>query len=145
MNLSNHALIRQGAATTTAGTSDVNGDILDMAGFDSVLWIAKFGTAATNNTLHAQQDSDVAGGTMADLAGSSVTVGSSDEIVWLDLQHSPAGERYVRVVADRGTSTTLDWCVSLRYNAKDLVSGIDNLVAGTIAGELLIHPAEGTA
>lgn len=143
MNLSNYVKISQGAATTTAGTSDVNGDILDMSGYDGVLWVAKFGTAASNNTLHAQQDSASGGGTMADLAGTSVTVGSSDEIVWLDLKHNPAGERYVRVVADRGTSTTLDWCVALRYDAKTLP--VDNATAGTIAGEIQTHVAEGTA
>jgi hypothetical protein len=140
MNLSRQVKIAQGAATTTAGTSEIDGATIDMEGYEGVLFVAKFGTAAANNSLQAQQDSDSAMGSPADLEGTLVTVGASDEIVYLDV-YKPT-ERYVRCQVERGTSTTLDWCVAIRYGARKLP--VDNDTAGTIAGELHVSPAEGT-
>jgi hypothetical protein len=138
--LSNFVKIMQGAATTAAGTSEVDGATIDTAGLEGVLFIAKFGTAATDNTLQAQQGADSGLSDAADLIGTSVAVGASDEIVWLDLYRPQ--ERYVRVQVERGTSTTLDWCVALGYCPR--VTPVDNTTAGTIAGEAHISPAEGT-
>jgi hypothetical protein len=139
--LSSGVLVKAALAVTTAGTSEIDGSTIDTAGYEGVMFIAKFGTAAANNTLQAQQDSASDMSTAADLEGSSVGVGASDEIVWLDI-YRPR-ERYVRVQAERGTSTTLEWGVALLYGAKN--QPVDNTVAGTIHGETLISPAEGTA
>lgn len=140
MNLSDKVAIRSALATTTAGTSEIDGATIDMQGFEGVLFIAKFGTAAANNALQAQQDSDSAMGSPADLEGTLVGVGASDEIVYLELNKPK--ERYVRVQAERGTSTTLDWAVAILYGARK--QPVDNTVAGTIYGELHVSPAEGT-
>lgn len=138
MNLSSRAAISQALATTAAGTTEIDGAGIDMSGFEGCLFIAKFGTAATGNQLQAQQSQDDS--SYADLAGTLTTVGSSDEIVWVDLYRPE--ERYVRVQAERGTSSTLDWGVAIRYGARK--SPVDNATAGTIAGELHVSPAEGT-
>lgn len=140
MNLSNCVAIKSVLATTTAGTSDVTGAEVDMQGYEGVVFIAKFGTAASNNTLHAEQDTVTGMGSAADLAGTSVGVGSSDEIVWLDI-YRPR-ERFVRAIAERGTSSTLDWGVALLYGPHK--GPVDNTTAGTIHGELHVSPAEGT-
>jgi hypothetical protein len=140
MNLSKIIKIDSGAATTSAGTSEVDGATIDMSGYEGCLFVAKFGTAASGNTLQAQQSQDSGFASPADLEGSLVTVASSDELVYLDLV-KPA-ERYVRIQAQRGTSSTLDWCIALRYGAKKLP--VDNDTAGTIAGEVSQSPAEGT-
>jgi hypothetical protein len=140
MNLSTRVLIAGALATTTAGTSEIDGATIDTQGYEGVLFIAKFGTAAANNTLQAQQGALANASDMADLAGTSVGVGASDEIVWLDL-NKPL-ERYVRVQAERGTSTTLDWGVAILYGPRTMPT--DNTVAGTIHGEVSISPAEGT-
>lgn len=142
MNLSKQVAISQGAATTAAGTSEIDGAAIDMAGYEGCLFIAKFGTAATDNTLQAQQ-STASGSGYADLEGTLVTVGASDEIVYLDLVKPQ--EQYVRVQVERGTSTTLDWCVAIRYGANGgRKQPVDNDTAGTIAGEVHVSPAEGT-
>lgn len=141
--LSNLAAITGGAlATTTAGTSTVTSSAIDMAGYENVICIAKFGTAAADNLLKAQQSSDD-GSTDAysDLEGTSVGVGSSDEIVWLDIKR-PA-KRYIKFLALRGTSTTLDAGIVLRYGSRLLP--VDNTTAGTIHGDQFVSPAEGTA
>ena len=138
MSLANTHLIKQAAATTSAGTSEIDGAGIDMLGYEEVLFIAKFGTAATGNQLQAQQSQDDS--SYADLEGTLTTVGSSDEIVFLNLV-KPA-ERYVRIQVERGTSTTLDWAVAILGGAHKLP--VDNTVSGTIAGEIHISPAEGT-
>ncbi len=141
MNLSTNTRYREGAATTAAGTTTINGAEVDMVGYEGVLWICKFGTAATDNQLKAQQDTVTGMAGAADLLGTLTTVGASDEIVYLDL-YRPL-ERFVRVVVLRGTSTTIDWCVAIQYGP--MKGPVDNDVAGTIAGELHIGLAEGTA
>ncbi len=141
MNLSKAIKIELGAATTAAGTSTVNGATIDTQGFEGVLFVIKFGTAAADNTIKAQQGAASNLSDAADLAGTSVGVGASDELVWLDI-HKPL-ERYVRCVALRGTSTTIDGCFAFLYGPS--TKPTDNETAGTIHGELHVSPSEGTA
>ncbi len=76
-----------------------------------------------------------------DLLGTLVAPGASDEIQWVEIRNPR--ERYVRLVALRGTSTTIDWAIALPYGPRKLP--VDNNIAGTIAGEVHSAPAEGTA
>lgn len=124
---------------TAAGTSAVNSDGVDMTGYDGVCFITSFGTAAAGNTLEAAQSED--NSSFSDLLGSSVTSGTSDEDVWIDV-YRPR-ERYVRVEAARGTSSTLESIWAILYHPRSLP--VDNTTTGTIAGEAHAEPAEGTA
>lgn len=139
--LSDGVKITEGIATTGAGTSTINGTVIDMEGYEGVLFIIKFGTAASDNQIKAQQDTAVGMGTAADLLGTLVAVGASDEIVALDL-YKPR-EQFVRMLGLRGTSTTIDWGVAIRYGAHK--TPVVNALAGTLAIEKHISPAEGTA
>ncbi len=141
-NLSNMAKFLQGIATTAAGTSAINGDEADMANYEGVFFVIKFGTPAADNTIKAQED-DVTGMAGAvDLAGTLVALGgASDEIVWLDI-YKPL-KRFLRMVALRGTSTTIDWGLAIRYGGKK--GPQINAIVGTIAGELHVSPLAGTA
>jgi len=124
-----------------AGTGDVTTSSVDMAGYRDVIFFSSYGTAAANNTPHAQQSSDDGvGDAYADLAGTAVGVGASDEDVWLRI--SRPQERYVRTIWERGTSTTLGdiWCI--RTGARSYPQ--DNTIANTIHGEGHVAPAEGT-
>lgn len=138
--LSSNVLFRQAIATTTAGTSTITGTEVDTQDWDGVLFVVKFGTAASNNTIHAEQDTATGMSSAADLASTETGVGSSDEIVWIDL-FKPR-EQFVRCMADRGTSTTIDWGIYILYRGRKGV--VDNAVSGTIYGELHVSPAEGT-
>ncbi len=140
MNLSNEVKIATALATTAANTTTVTGTEVDMAGYEGVLFICKFGTAAANNQLHCEQDTATGMASATDLEGTDSGVGSSDEIVWIDL-YKPQ-EQFVRVMADRGTSTTIDWAISLKYGASKVP--VDNTTSGTIFGELHESPDEGT-
>ncbi len=130
---------------TTAGTSTVTSSAVDMLQTDgfyqNVLLFTSFGTAASNNTIKAQQSSDDGSSdAYADLEGTSVASGSSDEDTWIDLKPR---ERYVKFLALRGTSSTLESMWALLYNPRNIVE--TNVVSGTIIGEAHNRPAEGTA
>lgn len=141
MNLSSRVKFQKVEDHTAAGTTDVVSDWVDTAGYEGVVFLTSFGTAAVGNTLKAQQSTASDGTGAADLLGSSVTSGSSDEDVWLDINR-PA-ERYVSVTAARGTSSTLESIWALLYGPRELP--VDNTTTGTIVGELLYEPTEGTA
>jgi len=130
---------------TTAGTSAVDSAAVDLAqdgGYESVLFLTSFGTAAAGNTLNAAQSSDDAvADAYADLVGTSVTSGTTDEDVWIDIYRPQ--ERYIRAEAARGTSSTLESIWAILYGARKIP--VDNTVSGTIAGEAHNSPAEGTA
>lgn len=136
-NLSNMTRFLEGIATTVAGTTTINGAVFDMANFEGILFAVKFGTAAADNSIKAQQDSVVGFGGAADLAGTLVSVEGQ---LWLDI-YRPL-KQFVRVVALRGTSTTIDWGLAIQYGGKK--GPQDNAIPGTIAGELHVSPDEGT-
>lgn len=126
---------------TTAGTTDVESSILDMAGYEGVVFFTSYGTAATNNILKVQQDDANASGGMADLLGTGVASGSSDEDVWVEVYRPQ--KRYVRCIAVVDTSSTVESIWALQYGARELP--VDNTTSGTIIGETHASPAEGTA
>lgn len=141
-NLSNMAKFLQGIATTAAGTSTINGDEVDMQNFEGCFFILKYGTPAADNEIKAQQDDVTGMAGAADLEGTLVTPTASPEgELWLDI-YRPL-KRFIRMVALRGTSTTIDWGIAIRYGAKK--GPQDNNVSGLIAGELHASPSEGTA
>lgn len=125
---------------SAAAQTGVTSDIVDTAGYAGVMFFTSFGVAAADNTLKAQQDSAAAMGGAADLLGSSVASGTSGD-AWIDV-YAPQ-ERYVRVVAARGTSSTLESIWAILYGPA--VEPVGNVTAGTIIGETSYSPAEGTA
>ncbi len=137
-NLSNMTRFLEGIATTVAGTSTINGAVFDMSNFEGILFVVKFGTAAADNSIKAQEDSDVGMGAAADLEGTLVSLEGQ---LWLDI-YRPL-KQFIRVVALRGTSTTIDWGIAIQYGGKK--GPQDNDVPGTIAGELHVAPDPGTA
>jgi len=129
-------------ATTAAGTTTINGTTLDMEGYDGVLFVVQIGTAAADNLLKAQGSSEADGGSpdaFSDLVGSSI--GASVPLMVLDVYRPK--ERYIRAVVTRGTSTTIDCGLAIRYGARKMPCVND--VATVIASAALASPAEGTA
>lgn len=142
MQLSNGVKIVKVQDHTTAGTSTVTSDAVDTAGYEGCMFITSLGTAAANNTAKAQQSSDDGStDSYADLEGTSVASGSSDEDVWVDV-YKPR-ERYLKLVVARGTSSTLESIYAILYGPR--VMPVDNTTTGTIVGEAHVSPAEGTA
>lgn len=127
---------------STAATSAVTSDAVDTQGYRAALFFTSFGTAAADNTVKLQQsDDDAVADAYSDLEGTSVASGTSDEDVWIDI--IKPRKRYLKFVAARGTSSTLESMWVLLYNP--LALPVDNTTSGTIIGETTVSPAEGTA
>lgn len=142
--LLNDIAIDRVLADTAAGQAATNGDILDMAGYEGVLFIAKLGdvTATSVVTLQAQQNTLNQSGGMATLAGSATyTAGASDaddDLLVLDV-YRPR-ERYVRPVFTSATANAVkNGVIAIRYGSrnKPMVQG-----ATVLASATLIEPAE---
>lgn len=131
--------------TVAAGTSDLNSDIVDTAGFDGVRFIIGFGaiTSGAVTSIKVQQDTDAAGSTMADLSGSAITVSdTSDNKIAIAEVFRPR-ERYLRLVTDRGTqNAVVDFLIVELFHARNEPVTQDTTV---ISAEIATSPAEGTA
>ena len=128
---------------TTAGTGDVTCASVDMAedgGYDGVIFLTSYGTAAADNILKASQsDDDGVGDAFSELASTSQTTsGTSDEDVVLDIQRPV--KRYVKAVPERGTSSTCESVWSIRYRSRN--RKVTNAVSGTMALTQASSPAE---
>lgn len=129
-----------------SGTADREGAILDMLGFRGVLMVVKFAVIASSavTSIKAQQDTDVAGGTMADLLGTAQTVAADDDnqIFIIDL-YEPV-KRYVRLVIDKDASNaTAESAYYIQYGAQQRPATVT--VADKVTYERHVSPAEGTA
>ncbi len=146
MNLSKNVKITPAILPSegVAGTTDLNGAILDMQGFEGVLIEVVFGviTSGAVTSIKAQQDTDSAGGTMADLAGTAQTIADTDDdkTFYIDLYRPQ--ERYVRLVVDRATqNAVVSSATYIQYGAR-----VAPTTHGTnVSGETHVSPAEGTA
>lgn len=127
---------------STASTDAVTSDIVDTAGYQGVVFFTSFGTANATNSIKVQQNTANQTTGMADLAGTSVASGTSDEDVIVEI-HQPL-ERYLQVVATRGASSTLESIWACLYGA-DTSRYAANSVTGTQVAEMHVSPAEGTA
>lgn len=127
---------------TTAATGDVTSSALDMQGFDGVMFFTSYGTPATDNLFHVEQSSDDGGSdAYTDVAGSEMNLaGASDEDQVEDIINPE--ERYLKVIAQRGTSTTLESIWALQYRADTLEAMAS--VTGTQIVQRLIAPVAGT-
>lgn len=126
---------------TAAGTSAVTSEIVDTAGYQGVVFCTSVSTANATNSIKVQQNTANQTTGMADLAGTSVVSGSSDEDLIVEV-HKPL-ERYLQVVVTRGASTTCESIWAVLYGGDTSVSASG--VSGTAAAELHVSPAEGTA
>jgi hypothetical protein len=141
MNLSKNVKVTPVLAYASAGTGSDNGTILDMEGFEGVMFVGGgFATADAGNYYKLQQDTDSAGGTMADLEGSKIVPGDNDDDICLDL-YKPQ-ERYVRIVRVRGASSAADPVYAIQYGG---VRKRPTSHSSTVDSELHISPDEGTA
>lgn len=146
MNLSKHVKITRVMNAVAAGTTDQNGTVLDMQGFDGVMFIAAFGTltATQVTSIKAQQGTLSDGSDMADLAGSAVgPLADTDGNKCLVLDVYRPQERYVRCVVDRGTANAvIDGVDAIQYDTRYKPTTHDATVA---FAEAHISPDEGTA
>lgn len=98
-------------APVAAGTTDTQtGITIDTLGYESVVFLVYFGAITANavTTIKIQADSDSAMGTVADVAGSSISVpvaGASKG--WLSVEIHRPTKRYLRVAVTRATANAV--------------------------------------
>jgi hypothetical protein len=132
---------------TAAGTTDINGTGVDMAGYDAVRFVAGVGalTATQVTKLKAQQSSDDDDAdAYADIEGSAagpLADGDGNDLLITDLIRPT--ERYVRPVVDRGTANAVvDFVIAELYRSRDLPVTQDGTVIDVAK---VANKGEGTA
>ncbi|KAF0097824.1 MAG: hypothetical protein FD144_4773 [Rhodospirillaceae bacterium] len=143
-SLLNDVKITRVAIAAVAAQTDIDGDILDMAGYEGVVFIAKLGDVTDTSALEllAQQNDANSTSGMASLAGSAAfTAGASsadDMLLVLDV-YRPR-ERYVRPKLKRGTANAVvSGIVAIQYGARKLPQSQGSTV---VASATLVEPAE---
>lgn len=126
-------------APTATGTTTIDSATYDMAGYDGILFVVRLGSPAANNNIRVQQDSASNMSGAADLAGTLVNSATVNAHA-VDVQRP--SKRYVRCRVTRGTTTTIDSIIAIRYHArsKPVAQASASLVL-----EQHSTPAEGTA
>lgn len=146
MNLSKNTKISTAITPTAgaAGTTDINGSILDMQNFDGVLATVRMGaiTASAVTSIKMQQgdESDLSDAADLEGTGQSIADDDDDETFYIDL-FKPT-KRYVRLVVDRGTANAVVAAANyIQYGPRKAPTS-----HGTgVSGETHVSPDEGTA
>jgi hypothetical protein len=132
------------SADGVAGTTDIEGNIVDMSGFENLLIGVTFGviTGSAVTSIKAQQDTASAMGTAQDLLGTGQTIADDDDEKTFYIDLVKPRERYVRLVVVRATQNAVVASATyLQYNGRKApVSHGTN-----VSGETHVSPAEGTA
>lgn len=135
------------ATAGAAGTTDINGDSVDMNGYEGVMFILVLGAITANavTSLKAQQSSDDGSvDTFADLEGTGMTIADSDDEQVFILDIWKPQEQYVRPVVDRATqNAVVQTCLAVQYKARE--TPITQSVTDLVTYENHVSPDEGTA
>lgn len=126
---------------SASSTDAVTSSIVDTAGYQGVVFCTSLSTANATNSIKVQQNTANQTTGMADLTGTSVVSGTSDEDLIVAV-HQPL-ERYLQVVVTRSVATTCESIWAVLYDGPATVSS--TAVSGTAAAEQHVSPAEGTA
>jgi hypothetical protein len=126
---------------SAASTDAVESAIVDTAGYEGVVFRTSLGTANATNYIKVQQSATNATDDMADLTGTKVGSGTTDEDLVVEV-YRPT-DRYVRLVVNRGASSTCETIWADLYGNGGQISA--NSVAGTQLAEIHASPSEGTA
>lgn len=146
MNLLKRVKITRVLDSQVAGTTDtLSSSILDMAGFDGVLFLLLLGDVTTNAvlTFQAQQNTANSGTGMATLAGTaaqSAAGASNQDNQVLALDVVKPTERYLRAQLVRATANAVvDGIIAIQYQGR---LGPVTQSADVLSEVVLASPAE---
>lgn len=136
-------MIDRAMVGVAAGQATNNGEDIDMANFEGVLFILAMGTLTSPGicTMHAEQSAVGGGASYSDLEGTAVAsvTGDSDLLLLLDVKKQ--GDRYIRpVVITSGGDCVIDGVIAIKYGAR--VQPVTQ-PADVANSELHVAPAEG--
>jgi hypothetical protein len=115
-----------------AGTSVINGTIIDCAGFNGCLIAVHMGTIVSGavTSIKAQSGNDSGLSDAADIAGTSQSIADTDDdkVFYIDVARGQ--KRYLKVVISRATQNATLSAVYVLYNARAIPATQDAAVAG---------------
>lgn len=128
---------------TAAGVTAINSAVIDMAGFDGVMFLTNAGTIVATGTaaIKVQQDTVVGMGSAADLAGSGQSFIDTDDNKSVAVDIKRPTKRYLRLVISRATANSdwgPIWALQYRTRKVPVSQGLDKF-------ETFVSPAEGVA
>lgn len=142
-----HALLKDAKVTevisaTSTGTSTISSSAVDMQNYENVVFITSLGTAAADNGHKVNQSSDDGSADdYTDLLDSKLLCNGTGKVIVSEI--IKPRKRYVKCSVLRGTTTTINNCICIRWGAKN--KPVTNAVSNAVAAEVLVSPAEGTA
>lgn len=158
VQLGNQANVLQSSGPVVAGTTNINGSVIDMQGFECLLVIVSLGalTATQNTKLKLQSGTLANGSDMSDVANSGVPAGATTFVPDADSNKFIVGDyvrcaippnRYVRPVVVRGVANAVINAVySIQYNvsrAPVQTAFRDANLSGTVV--TVVEQKQGTA
>jgi hypothetical protein len=146
LNLDKATKVTRVMNAQAVATTNVNGSILDMEGFESVEFILSAGTITDGNLSIKAQDGAAANlSDAADVAGTLTTLQNTDDnkAAVLDIVRPP--KRYIRPVVVRGgaTGAVIDGVIAIQYAARNKPVANDATTVG--ATKTVISAVDGTA
>jgi hypothetical protein len=145
-NLSKNTKVTRVMNAQAVGIGNVNGTVLDMAGFESVEFILLANTITDGLlSIKAQEGAASDGSDATDLAGTLTTLQNADDNKAAVLDIVKPVKRYVRPVAVRGgaTGAVIDGIIAIQYAPRSEPTTNDATTVGST--ETWVSPAEGTA
>lgn len=127
------------SGSATAGTSAINSSIIDMQGWDGVIFLAVFGDVTATSVLGlAVQENDANSGTGMTTYGSAAafTAGASDaDDKALAVDHQQPNKRYLRAALTRTTANAVVNCIlAIQYKGRtrpttqvDIINAVKNV------------------
>lgn len=138
MNFLRRNLVRRVSTATTSASTAFNADtMLDMLGFDGVVFMARFNATSTDSWLLAQ--AGTASTAVSDLAGTAVELTEVSAM----LEIVKPLHRYIRARVVRATATTIGDIWAIQYRGSKWPEAAT--ATGTINAKVVISPATGTA
>lgn len=138
-HLSQSAEIIDAIAATAAGTTDVNGNAIDMQDAFGCLFVLGLGTITDTAVggLKIQESDD--NSTYSDVTGATkahATTGDSNKFIIIDVRRPGFSKRYLRGVAERGTANSvIDFGLAIKYQKSGTVTqgaNASTTVIGTV-------------
>lgn len=139
----------QNVVTTTegaAGTTDIEGDVVDMAGFDAVTFKVTLGaiTAGAVTAIKLQEGDADDLSDAADLEATSITIADDDDTQIILIELNKPLKRYCRIYIDRATqNAVVENATAIKFRAKE--RPVTHSTTTILAAEIHNSPVAGTA
>jgi hypothetical protein len=145
MVLSERVKVTKVGNATAAGTGAINSSAVDMAGYQSVMFIVVPGAIVGGATTSMNIAQDTAsGGSFTDLLGTGITIADDDDNQLFITEVVQPSKRYVRLeIARAGQNSEFSAIIAIRSGGKQLP--VVNGVTDTATIEVHLTPAEGAA